>query len=165
MCAARSTIYTAFPANGPANEHRKVFSNQCEICYRWGVLRLRRIETHPAASLTVRSIAHRMGLRFRLGGRGLPGEPHIVFPAHQTAIFVCRCDELGHGCAPKNWWAQSFPGSVRSQQDGLRRFTSTLQRRGWRVEIVWACETKSCDSLEARLRDLFGLPAAESEGH
>ena len=39
----------------------------------------------------VRSILHRMGYRFTLRRKDLPGKPDIVLPRHHTVIFV-------HGC-------------------------------------------------------------------
>src|SRR3981081_89619 len=49
--------------------------------------------------LTVRSLAHRMGYRFRLHRKDLPGNPDIVFPRLRKAIFVNGCFWHGHDCS------------------------------------------------------------------
>lgn len=121
--------------------------------------RLKQLDRAREACSAVRSCSHKMGLRFRLGGRGLPGEPDLVFPVHQTAIFVCPCERLGHGCPTESWWGRHFPGAVRAQQDALRRFTATLQNRGWRVGVIWSCETKDAAELERRIRESLLLPS------
>ena len=51
--------------------------------------RIRGKNTKP--ELTLRSLLHRQGFRFRLHGRELPGRPDIVFPRHKAVVFV-------HGC-------------------------------------------------------------------
>ena len=50
---------------------------------------IRSTETRP--EMMVRSLVHRMGYRFRLHKRDLPGTPDLVLPKHQAVIFV-------HGC-------------------------------------------------------------------
>jgi DNA mismatch endonuclease, patch repair protein len=51
--------------------------------------RIRGKGTKP--ELIVRSAAHRLGFRFRLHVRKLPGSPDLVFPRRKLALFV-------HGC-------------------------------------------------------------------
>ena len=51
--------------------------------------RIRGRDTAP--ELAVRSIAHRMGLRFRLQHKDPPGRPDLILPKHRLAVFV-------HGC-------------------------------------------------------------------
>lgn len=44
----------------------------------------------------VRSVAHRMSLRFRLHRKDLPGRPDLIFPHHRLAIFVHGCFRHRH---------------------------------------------------------------------
>jgi DNA mismatch endonuclease, patch repair protein len=55
----------------------------------WNMSRIRGRDTTPEK--VVRSILPRMGHRFRLHGKKLPGWPDIVLPKHKTVVFV-------HGC-------------------------------------------------------------------
>jgi hypothetical protein len=41
---------------------------------------------------------HRLGLRYRLDGAGLPGRPDIVLPKYRTVAFVHGCFWHGHTC-------------------------------------------------------------------
>lgn len=54
---------------------------------------------NTAPELVVRRLAHRLGFRFRLHRRGLPGTPDMVFPKYRVAVQVHGCFWHGHeGC-------------------------------------------------------------------
>lgn len=48
--------------------------------------RIRKADTRP--EMIVRRLAHRLGFRFRLHRRDLPGTPDLVFPGPRKAILV-----------------------------------------------------------------------------
>lgn len=118
--------------------------------------RVRGKNTSP--EIAVRRAAHALGLRFRLHRRDLPGRPDLVFPKHRLAIFVHGCFWHRHeGCKratiPKtrqDFWLGKFADNEARDQ----RVTALLRDAGWRVEIVWECETKDQEALLRRLRDL-----------
>lgn len=117
---------------------------------------------HTGPEVAVRKLLHSLGLRFRLHRKALPGSPDIVLPKHRTVIFVHGCFWHRHpGCryasTPKtrqDYWLPKFAANV--ERDA--RKTSQLEELGWRVLVVWECETRSEEALEARLRREFGLP-------
>lgn len=109
------------------------------------------------AERTIRSITHAMGERFRLKGAGLPGRPHLVFPCHRLAIFVCDCAYYGHHGATNGW---TSPGMRRQAIRDLGSFANVLTFRGWRVEVIWACQTLDAGNLQTRLATLFAPDAA-----
>ena len=104
---------------------------------------------------TVRRIAHRMGLRFRLHRKDLPGRPDLVFPKHRLAVFVHGCFWHRHrGCryayTPKShvaFWTGKFAANVARD----RRQDAALEARGWRVLVIWECETRHEATVEHRL--------------
>lgn len=51
--------------------------------------RVRSKDTKP--EMAVRRLVHRLGYRYRLHRRDLPGSPDLVFPGRRKVIFV-------HGC-------------------------------------------------------------------
>lgn len=113
--------------------------------------------------LVVRSIAHRMGLRFRLHVRELPGCPDLVFPKHHTALFVHGCFWHRHDCGlaavPKTrteFWLAKFTAT----QERDRKVKMLLRQQGWQVLEVWECETRNPDRVRRRLQKHFGLTAA-----
>jgi DNA mismatch endonuclease (patch repair protein) len=106
----------------------------------------------------VRSVAHSLGLRFRLHRSDLPGKPDLIFPKYRTALFVHGCFWHRHSCklaaTPKTrpeFWAMKFHDNV--QRDARNR--NQLEALGWRVVEIWECETRDIDQLAAQLRDLF----------
>lgn len=110
----------------------------------------------------VRSIAHRMGLRFRLHRADLPGRPDIVFPKHRIVVLVHGCFWHRHDCGlaanPKTrpaFWEAKFLRNV--QRDGQAR--QQLEEAGWRAIVVWECETRDEAELARKLRNEFGFAA------
>lgn len=104
--------------------------------------RIRSRDTKP--EIVLRSALHRLGFRFRLHGRRLPGKPDIVLPRYRTAIFVHGCFWHRHkGCkvatTPKSntdFWVIKFDRNVARDA----RNVEELRRAGWRVLTVWECE-------------------------
>ena len=110
-------------------------------------------DTKP--ELTLRRALHGMGYRFRLHRRDLPGTPDIVLPRHRAAIQVHGCFWHQHlGCdrahMPKSrqeYWGPKLARNVARDRDNERR----LVEAGWRVLVVWECETGRLPELKERL--------------
>lgn len=113
----------------------------------------------------VRSAIHRLGLRFRLHRKDLPGTPDIVLPKHRTALFVHGCFWHRHkGCKkatiPKSntdFWCTKFERNVQRDKEDCR----ALKRLGWNVVTVWQCEVpsieKASEILKVRLDGLLNV--------
>jgi len=118
--------------------------------------RVKSKDTRP--EMTVRRITHRMGYRYRLHRKKLPGKPDLVFPGRKKVIFVHGCFWHRHpGCpntrTPKSdvdRWETKF----RQNQERDQRVYSELQAQGWDVLVIWECQTKD-ESLLAELVDRF----------
>ena len=115
--------------------------------------RIRSKDTRP--ELTVRSILHLCGYRFRLHRKDLPGRPDIVLPIHRKIILVQGCFWHGHTCRlaskPKSnedYW------NLKIQTNRARdsRNLEALQSLGWNVLELWECEIRKLEGLEERLR-------------
>ncbi|HEP9019659.1 TPA: DNA mismatch endonuclease Vsr [Pseudomonas aeruginosa] len=121
--------------------------------------RVGRENTKP--ELKVRAKLHVLGLRFRLHRRDLPGTPDIVLTKHRTVIFVHGCFWHRHlGCryatTPKTrqeYWIPKFEANITRDV----RKEAQLRELGWRVLVIWECETRGLPVLEARLRREFDL--------
>lgn len=117
--------------------------------------RIRGRDTTP--ELIVRRMAHGLGLRFRLHRKDLPGRPDIVFPRFRAAVFVHGCFWHRHnGCrfayTPKSrveFWMEKFKKNVAHD----RRSEEALRNLGWRVLVIWECETQNEIALNRRLVD------------
>lgn len=122
---------------------------------------------HTKPEILVRRLLHSFGFRFRLHRKDLPGSPDIVLPGPRLAIFVHGCFWHRHpGCCyasmpqtRQEYWLPKFAANV--ERDAHKE--AQLRELGWRVLVVWECETKpkNIDALDRRLRLEFGLPLDE----
>lgn len=129
---------------------------------------VKRSNTKP--ELVVRKLLHSLGLRFRLHVADLPGTPDILLPKHRTIIFVHGCfwhrhPNCRYSSSPKTrqeFWTSKFAANV--QRDEKKE--ALLRTLGWRVLVVWECETRVVDALKQRLRrEFFKADAVESPEH
>lgn len=119
--------------------------------------RIRGKNTKP--EIIVRSLIHRLGLRFRLHTSGLPGRPDVVLRRHETVVFVhgCfwhrhrNCKDAGIPKTRTEWWREKLEGNAKRDRKNAR----SLKRNGWRVITVWECETGKPDRLKSRLEKLL----------
>lgn len=116
--------------------------------------RVRSKDTRP--ELIVRSMLHRMGYRFRLHRRDLPGTPDIVLPKLRVAIFVNGCFWHGHlrckrASIPSTntrMWKNKI--SRNATRDASHR--RLLARLGWKVIVLWQCEVRKETVVRANLQ-------------
>lgn len=104
----------------------------------------------------VRQILHRLGYRFRLQTKSLPGKPDIVLPKWRTVVFVHGCFWHGHDCprgkAPATnveFWETKL---LRNRERDAKALIG-LRELGWQTIVVWQCELKDVGKLESKLRD------------
>ena len=109
--------------------------------------------------MVVRSMLHRLGLRFRLHDRSLPGTPDIVLAKHATVVLVHGCFWHGHACArgkAPSSRVEFWNTKLQKNRARDRRQVRALRSLGWRVLTVWECETIKKDRLVSRLAMAFG---------
>lgn len=116
--------------------------------------RVRSKSTKP--ELSVRSLVHRLGYRYRLHDERLPGKPDLVFPSRRKVILVHGCFWHQHTCknvTPASnieFWETKLRRNV--VRDGENR--KALAREGWKVLTVWECQIKRTDFTKKLLRFL-----------
>ena len=116
--------------------------------------RIRSVNTQP--ELAVRSLAHRLGYRFRLFSKDLPGRPDLVFPSKRKVIFVHGCFWHQHrscidGRTPKSntdYWLPKLANNKKRD----KRNRSRLVRLGWKCLVIWECQTEDAKKLKHLLR-------------
>lgn len=124
----------------------------------WNMSRIKSKDTKP--ELRVRSLLHRLGYRFRLHRKNLPGRPDIVLPKYKTAIFVHGCFWHRHeGCRfaynPKSrmdFWRKKFEENQRRD----KKNSTKLKELGWKVAVIWECETQNSKKLNLTLIEILG---------
>lgn len=117
---------------------------------RYNMSRIRSRNTKP--EIVVRSVVHRMGYRFRLHQKNLPGKPDIVLSRHRKIIDVRGCFFHMHSCRygrvkpatnDEFWLAKRQSNRLRD-----KRNARLLKGAGWNVLVIWECQTKTSDHLE-----------------
>jgi len=94
---------------------------------------------------------HRMGYRFRLHVKTLPGKPDIVLPKYKTVVFVHGCfwhrhPKCKYAYTPKSrteFWNKKF-------SDNVARFKTVkkeLKKMGWKIVVIWECEVADADKI------------------
>ena len=109
------------------------------------------VSTKP--ELKLRNALWHLGFRYKVNDKRLPGKPDIVLPKYRTAIFVHGCFWHGHqGCKwfvrPKTntaFWEAKFQYNIERDQ----RNYAKLDEMGWRVLVIWECEIRHGNQLEA----------------
>lgn len=115
--------------------------------------RIRSKDTQP--ELAARSILHRLGYRFRLHRKDLPGRPDIVLPRHRKIVLVHGCFWHGHTCrlaskpkSNKGYWS----AKIKANRGRDARNLDALLHQGWSVLELWECEIRKLEGLEEKLR-------------
>ena len=122
----------------------------------WLMSRVKSRDTTP--ELTIRSMLHKDGYRFRLHRTDLPGKPDIVFGPRKKAIFVHGCFWHGHRCRkgrlPKSndaFWRAKIVANKKRDRKHLR----SLAALGWKILVVWQCELKDPLAVRRRIVDFL----------
>lgn len=96
--------------------------------------------------LIVRRFLHRLGYRFRLHARSLPGQPDLVLAKYKTVVFVHGCfwhhhENCRYATIPKTrtqFWEEKLTGNASRD----RNQTQSLNNLGWKVLVIWECGIK-----------------------
>ncbi len=121
-----------------------------------------------APELLVRRMLHRMGYRFRLHRRDLPGRPDLVFPGRRVVVQVHGCFWHQHpGCrharVPKSrqeYWVPKLAQNAERDHDNERR----LAEMGWRVLVLWECELVDPGAVARRAERVLGRAGRDGAG-
>ncbi len=108
-----------------------------------------------APEMAVRTLVHRLGYRFRLHRKDLPGKPDLVFPSRHKVIFVHGCFWHCHNCGeahvPKSnreYWAPKLERNRLRDEKHL----AALATAGWQSLVVWECEVCDEPGLKRRVK-------------
>ena len=102
------------------------------------------------SELLVRKALHRLGFRYRLHDRKLPGKPDLVLPKYNAVIFVHGCFWHQHDChlfkrpsTREEFWREKIEGNRTRDIESIKQ----LQLMGWRVLTIWECSLKGKSRL------------------
>lgn len=119
----------------------------------WNMSRIKSKNTKP--ELVVRSLLHRMGYRFRLHSKDIPGKPDLVLPKYKTAVFVHGCFWHRHkGCkyayTPKSrieFWKIKFKKNIERD----KKVSKLIKEAGWKQLVIWECEIRNIENLKDKI--------------
>jgi DNA mismatch endonuclease, patch repair protein len=111
--------------------------------------------------IIVRSIVHRMGFRFGLHNKKLPGKPDIVLSCHKKIIFVHGCFWHIHNCkygkvkpaTNAEFWTNKRQGNATRDKENIKQ----LKKLGWRVLVVWECQIKKPEMIGNKIRKFLDV--------
>jgi len=115
--------------------------------------------TGSAPEMKLRRLVHRMGFRYRLHVKELPGKPDLVFPARNAVIFMHGCFWHRHkGCRlarlPKSKLGFWKPKLEANKERDLRN-QQQLESMGWRVLVIWECEMADVEHVSIIIREFL----------
>jgi DNA mismatch endonuclease (patch repair protein) len=110
--------------------------------------------------LRVRTAAHKVGYRYRLHRKTLPGKPDLVFVSRKKVIFVHGCFWHQHqncvdGRMPKSnlrYWKPKLARNVERDAE----HAAALAAAGWQCLVIWECETVDQRKLLRSLKRFLG---------
>jgi DNA mismatch endonuclease, patch repair protein len=119
--------------------------------------RIRSTDTRP--EIRVRSAVHLLGIRYRKHVASLPGKPDLANIRRKWAVFTHGCFFHSHaGCKlasnPKtrrDYWVPKLRRNTERDKQKLDQ----LHRLGYRVLIIWECETRDPARLASKVEEFF----------
>ncbi len=110
--------------------------------------------------LAVGAALRALGAHYRTSNRDLPGSPDIANRSKRWAIFVHGCFWHRHeGCRRtttpsrnRDFWLAKFAANVARDA----RAIAALEAQGFRVLVIWECESETWSTMLARLEAFLG---------
>ena len=125
--------------------------------------RVKQKDTKP--EMVVRRLLHSLGFRYRLHKQELPGKPDITLPKYKVVILVHGCFWHGHNCprgkppdSRKDFWLSKINNNRARDQSVVDELT----KLGYRVMVVWECETRNQVLVADRLLGFIGVKTEAS---
>jgi len=123
----------------------------------WNMSHIKSKDTAPEK--TARKVLTNLGFRYRLQVKHLPGKPDIIIQKDKIVIFINGCFWHQHkGCKRKtmpkgnrSYWKPKLKKNVSKQREDIKK----LKKDGWRVNIIWECETRNENKLSKKLQKIL----------
>ena len=116
--------------------------------------------------LLLRKALHRLGYRYRLHVKALPGRPDLAFPRRRKVIFVHGCFWHGHSCRwgrlPKSrteYWGPKIATNCSRDRRTLRK----VRAAGWQPLVVWQCEIRHLERVLPRVVKFLKTPTEKTK--
>lgn len=112
-----------------------------------------------APEIATRHAARLAGLRYTTQNADLPGSPDLANRRRRIAIFVHGCYWHRHqGCSKattprtnRSFWLAKFRRNQQRDREAVRE----LRAAGYRVLVIWQCETQDPARIASRIRRML----------
>jgi DNA mismatch endonuclease, patch repair protein len=126
----------------------------------YNMSRIKSKNTKP--EMIVRSLVHQMGYRYALHLNDLPGHPDMILTKYHKIIFINGCFWHMHSCrkgksTPSTnalFWGKKRNSNVARDRNDLRM----LRKKGWKVLVIWECQTRNLIKLGKKLKLFLTSP-------
>ena len=115
----------------------------------YNMSRIRGRDTTP--EVVLRKRLHRIGFRYRLHDKKLPGKPDVVLPKYNAVILINGCFWHYHKCrlfkmpeTRQEWWKTKLERTQQKDQENIRNLLAS----GWRVLVVWECAFRKTKKID-----------------
>lgn len=121
----------------------------------WNMSRIGSKNTKP--ELLVRKALTKLGIRYRLHVKSLPGKPDVVLRKYSTVIFINGCfwhqhKDCKRSTVPKSntdYWVPKLTRNIEKQKKDIE----ALNKLDLDALIIWECEARNKESLLALLKE------------
>jgi len=106
----------------------------------------------------LRKALFKLGYRYKINDKTLPGSPDIVLPKYKTVIFVHGCFWHGHTSCKNSikpnsnieFWKNKIQKNILRDQ----KVNYELQKMKWNILIIWSCEINNQKSLAFKIEQI-----------
>lgn len=118
--------------------------------------RVRSRDTAP--EISVRRALSRLGVRYRLHRKDLPGKPDVYVGRLRLAIFVNGCFWHGHDC-PRGKRPSSntefWNTKIERNRNRDAKVVTELAERGIESLTLWQCALRDCDAVATKVAERY----------
>jgi DNA mismatch endonuclease (patch repair protein) len=112
--------------------------------------RIKGKNTRP--EVEIRKNLFRLGFRYRIHIRKLPGCPDLVLPKYKAIIFINGCFWHYHACKLSSipgtntaWWKRKLLLNRKNDRINIEKLLSS----GWRVLVIWECAFRTTKKIDS----------------
>ena len=96
--------------------------------------------------IAIRKALHKLGFRYRIHVKNLPGKPDLVFPKYNAVLFIHGCFWHGHeNCRLFKWptsRTEFWEKKITRNRELDHNTTGKLAAECWRVGVIWECSMR-----------------------
>lgn len=116
----------------------------------------------------LRSALHRLGFRFQIHRKDLPGKPDLVLPKYRSVVLVhgcfwhrhMKCRDASMPSINQQFWSNKFSATIKRDSRVLRE----LHAQNWRTMIIWECQLER-NTISTIDRVVSWLVLANNDGN